>query len=223
MKIFITALIAAVAFADDNENSTLNEDNLTDLFDMGENGLISTGPTEEEWSEDMMEEGEGEMDPMEQINMLRDLVAMFCEVDMEHHDEEHHDEEHSDEEWATEDMHSDEDHDMEMPEDMDEAMEMAEDMQDMDWEDAQTMAVEAGMDVGDLDDIEEHAQMMCDQATHMLNELEEFHLADDETKQIKVEEWSAELEDWFSTMWDGASTFAVTGVAVAASVAALSF
>ena len=216
MKIFITALIAAVAFADDNENSTLNEDNLTDLFDMGENGLISTGPTEEEWSEDMMEEGEGEMDPMEQINMLRDLVAMFCEVDMKH------DEEHSDDEWATEDMHE-EDHDMEMPEDMDEAMEMAEDMQDMDWEDAQTMAVEAGMDVGDLDDIEEHAQMMCDQATHMLNELEEFHLADDETKQIKVEEWSAELEDWFSTMWDGASTFAVTGVAVAASVAALSF
>merc|ERR1712060_1019448 len=185
MKIFITALIAAVAFADDHEDSALNEDNLNELFDMGENGLISTGPTEEEWSEDMMEEGEGEgdMDPMEQINMLRDLVDMFCM-------------------------------------DMNDAMAMAE---DMDWEDAQAMAVEAGMDVGDLDDIEEHAQMMCDQATHMLNELEEFHLADDETKQIKVEEWSAELEDWFSTMWDGASTFAVTGAAVAASVAALSF
>ena len=219
MKIFITALIAAVAFADDHEDSALNEDNLNELFDMGENGLISTGPTEEEWSEDMMEEGEGEgdMDPMEQINMLRDLVDMFC-MDM------NHDEEHHDDEWATEEMHDD-DHemDMEMPEDMDEAMAMAEDMQDMDWEDAQAMAVEAGMDVGDLDDIEEHAQMMCDQATHMLNELEEFHLADDETKQIKVEEWSAELEDWFSTMWDGASTFAVTGAAVAASVAALSF
>ena len=216
MKIFAIAAIAATAFAQDIIDMSEGAADMPD-FTVAEDEMMAEVETMEEdgdWKDDMMEWDE--KDTTEQIDMLRDLVDMFC---MGHGKDDDEDHDSMDEDWEDEDDMDDEGRRLQdeteaaMDDEMD--MEESDDDDKMTWDEARDIAMDLGISAEDLDNAETRAEDLCRQVHKMLDEAEAFHNDDDEGKQERVEDYVDAISEFFGGMFDSATTLTAGAAAVA--------